>query len=128
MKRITIYRHKDCAKCAKIARVHKFFDWLNRVQTSTDTPKTGPLQLGEIAVEDAQTGEMTKGVEAVRQICRHIPAYAPFLPLLRIPFIARRVEAEVRGCADGRCVIPRDEAPERTIAADTSHHEMHKFS
>ena len=92
MRRIAIYHNKDCVRCRKIARIHKLFDWLDRVQVSTDTPRTGPLQLGEIAVEDLRTGETAKGVDAVRKIVRHIPAYALLLPLLRIPFIARMAD------------------------------------
>jgi hypothetical protein len=116
LKRITIYRHKDCAKCARIARMHRFFDWLHRVETSTEVPGTGPLQLGEIAVEDARTGEITKGVEAVRRICRQIPAYAPLLPLLHLPFVARKVDREVRGCASGAC-SPASEQPREGASA-----------
>ena len=116
VKRITIYRHKDCVKCARIARFHGFFDWLNRVETSADTPKTGPLQLGEIAAEDARTGETKRGVDAVRQIARHIPAYAPFLPLLRVPFIAERVDRQVRGCADGGCDVAGGQSHQKSEA------------
>jgi hypothetical protein len=111
MKRITIYHHKDCAKCRKIARVHKALDWLGRVEISTGTPKTGPLQMGEIAVEDARTGETALGVDAVRAIARQVPAYTPLRPLLCIPAIARRVDQDVRACTDGRCGVPlREEA------------------
>jgi len=105
MKRITIYHNKDCDRCRKIARVHRMFDWLDRVEVSTATPKTGPLHLGEIAVEDHQSGETFKGVNAVRLICRNIPAYTPLRPLLWVPFIARRIEKELQGCTDGRCVV-----------------------
>jgi hypothetical protein len=112
MKRITVYRHKDCARCARIAHFHKLFDWLNRVHSSTDTPLTGPLRLGEIAVEDARTGEVTQGVAAVRKIFRQIPAYWVILPLLYIPFVARRVDQEVRGCADGSCAVSPAKAGE----------------
>lgn len=116
MKRITIYRHKECAKCARIARLHKAFDWWDRVECSTDTPRTGPLRLGEIAVEDARSGEITKGVDAVRQIARQIPAYLPLLPLLRIPYVARKVDQDVRGCADGTCAV----APEPSRSTSTA--------
>jgi hypothetical protein len=46
MNRITLYDHKDCARCRKIARVHKALDWLDRVRISTDIPATGPLKPG----------------------------------------------------------------------------------
>jgi hypothetical protein len=107
--RITIYHHKDCARCRKIARVHKALDWLGRVRISTETPRTGPLELGAIAVEDAHTGETTLGVDAVRRIARQIPAYTPLRPLLHVPFIARKVDRDVRGCHDGGCALPERE-------------------
>jgi hypothetical protein len=106
MKRITIYRHLDCARCAKIARFHKAFDWLGRIKESTETPPSGPLRLGEIAVEDHRNGEITKGVEAVRKVFRQVPAYWPFLPLMYIPAIARKVDADVRGCDGESCAVP----------------------
>ena len=103
--RITIYRHPDCARCAKIARVHRSLDWLGRLRFSTGLPKCGPLRLGEIAVEDTRTEEIAKGVEAVRRIYRQVPAYLPLLPLLWIPPIARWVDRDVRGCEEG-CTVP----------------------
>jgi hypothetical protein len=106
MAAITIHHNKDCARCRKIARVHRFFDWLDRVEVSTADPVTGPLRPGEIAVEDLRTGATYKGVKAVRLIFRQIPAYWPILPLLRVPFVARRVDREVRGCTDGGCGVP----------------------
>lgn len=111
MKRITVFRNKDCVRCRRIARVTRFFDWFNRVEASTDTPVTGPLVPGEIAVLDHRTGETLQGVEAVRLIYRQIPAYWPLLPLLRVPAVARRVDREVRGCADGSCAVPALQRP-----------------
>jgi hypothetical protein len=107
MKRITVYRNKDCARCARIARIHHVFDWLGRVDSSTETPKTGPLVPGEIAVEDARTGETLQGIEAVRLTFRQIPAYWPLLPLTYIPFIAHKIDREVRGCKEGACAVPQ---------------------
>lgn len=106
MKRVTVFHNKDCARCRRIARFHRFFDWLDRVETSTDTPATGPLRLGEIAVLDHKTGETIQGIEAVRKVFRNIPAYIPLLPFLRFPAIARRIDREVRGCSDGSCAMP----------------------
>ena len=121
MKRIILYHHPDCARCRRIARVHRFFDWLGRVQASTAIPPTGPLRLGEIAVEDARTGETIRGVDAVREVFRNIPAYAPLLPLLRIPMVARRVDREVRGCSEGGCSVPGSKAEEDAHRARPGH-------
>jgi hypothetical protein len=103
--RITIYRHPECARCERIARWHHRFDWLSRIRSSTETPPTGPLKLGEIVVERAGSGEILRGVEAVRAIFRQIPAYWPILPALRIPPIAAKIDRDVRGCDDGSCTI-----------------------
>jgi hypothetical protein len=107
MKRMTVFHNKECARCRRIARVHRFFDWFNRVETSTDIPATGPLVPGEIAVLDHKTGQTLQGVEAVRLIYRNVPAYIPLLPFLRFPAIARWIDREVRGCQDGSCTVPR---------------------
>ena len=61
MKRIVIYRHPECKKCARMARLHHLFDWFNRVAVVTTTPRTGPLQMGEIIVEDLATGRFLAG-------------------------------------------------------------------
>lgn len=118
MKQIKIYHHKDCGKCRTIARVHRFFDWLDRLEISTETAPSGPLQPGEIEVEDLRSGETCKGVEAVRRIARQIPAYILFRPLLRVPFIARRVDRSVRGCVDGSCAIRPGELPPEKVIRD----------
>lgn len=102
---IILYHNKDCARCAGMAKVHRFLDWFRRVQVSTAEPKIGPLVPGEIAVEDAQTGEIVQGVEAVRRVARSIPVYAPFRLLLRIPPLARWIDRAVRGCRDGSCDV-----------------------
>jgi hypothetical protein len=111
MKRITVFRHKDCVRCRRIGRVNRFFDWLDRIEFSTDTPATGPLVPGEIAVLDHRTGRTLQGVDAVRLVFRQIPAYWPLLPVLYVPPIARRIDREVRGCADGSCAVPAASAP-----------------
>ena len=113
MKRITLYRHKDCERCRKVSRVHTFFDWFGRVECSTEEAPSGPLKMGEIEVRDHRSGARFKGVEAVRKVARQIPAYWVILPLLYLPPVARRVDAELRGCADGSCALPevRSEVP-----------------
>lgn len=97
---ITIYRHPDCERCARYAAAHKRFDWLNRVQTSTETPPNGPLVKGAICVVDEKTGQCYLGVDAVRRIARDIPLYSLLLPLLYIPALARYADQDARGCSN----------------------------
>jgi hypothetical protein len=99
MKTIRVYRHAQCATCARFARVAHFFDWLNRVDDSTETPRSGPLRLGEVAVEDLSTGRILKGAEGMDLVWRNIPVYAPFRLLLRIPSFRRYLEKNVGGSA-----------------------------
>ena len=106
MKRIALFHNRQCDKCRRIARTHKFFDWLNRIEVRTEEPRTGPLQLGEIAVEDLRTGEITKGVQAVRSIARQIPLYLPLRALSYMPPVAKYLDKQARGCANGSCEIP----------------------
>ena len=106
MKAIRLYRNPDCAKCARYARMHRRFDWLDRLEDSTEIPPTGPLRLGEIAVQDLTTGRLLKGVECFKLLCRHIPAYRLNLLLLYLPPFRRFVEREVGGCADNSCEAP----------------------
>lgn len=105
MQRIILYHHPHCEKCRRMARVHRFFDWFGRVTISTDTPSTGPLVPGAIAVEDARTGQTVLGVKAVRWTYGAIPAYWALIPLLWIPAVARRIDHEVRGCTAWRCEV-----------------------
>jgi len=79
--------------------VARFFDWLDRVDFSTETPKTGPLRLGEVVVEDLSSGRMFKGVEGIEMVWRNIPAYAPLRLLLKIPAFRNLIERNVGGCA-----------------------------
>jgi len=105
MIRIRIYRHPDCPKCARYARVHQALDWLHRVAVSTAAPKTGPLRLGEVVVEKLDDGRVLRGAEAFREICRQIPAYAPFLILLRLPAVRSFAEREMTGCSGETCGV-----------------------
>jgi len=97
MAKIRIYRNPDCARCAKIARFHKRLDWANRVELSVSTPRTGPLALGEIVVEDLSSGEMLVGFDAFAAICRAIPAYFPFRLLFGFHSFRQRVASEISG-------------------------------
>jgi hypothetical protein len=101
MKRIRVYRNRNCARCAKFAKVARFFDWLGRLDHSTEAPKSGsPLRLGEVVVEELSSGRLYRGAEGIDMIWRHIPAYAPFRLLLRVPAFRRYVEKNVNGCDD----------------------------
>ena len=92
MKTILIHRHPDCARCA---RAHHLFDWLDRVEDTTEPPRSGPLRMGEIIVEDLRTGRLHAGAGAFDLICRQIPLYAPARVLLHIPAFRRGVLGEL---------------------------------
>lgn len=106
MRQIRIYRHPDCPKCARYARVHQLLDWLHRVEVSTTTPKSGPLRLGEVVVEKLDDGRILRGAGAFEEICRRIPAYGPFLLLLRLPAVRAFAEREMTGCNGAACGLP----------------------
>ena len=116
MKRITLYRHEDCVRCAKMAKMHMRLDWLRRLECSTDEAPSGPLKMGEIEVRDEHTGATFKGIAAVRQVAKQIPAYWPLLPLLHFPPIAKKIDAMTSGCEDGGCALPKTEAREEEAA------------
>lgn len=105
MSRILIYRHPDCARCARIARVHHLFDLRGHVEDTTATPPTGPLRRGEIVVADRATGTIHAGAAAFDRICRAVPFYAPLRLLLRVPRFRARIERELSGCDDGSCGV-----------------------
>ncbi len=64
-----------------MARTHHFFDWLDRFEDSTEIPATGPLPLGEIAVQELASG--------------HFPKFR------------RYIEREVGGCGESACEVPK---------------------
>lgn len=106
MKKIRLYRHPECQRCAGYARMHHRFDWLDRLEDSTEESPTGPLSLGEIAVQDLSTGVVLKGIDCFRLLCRNIPAYWPVLPITYLPFVRRRIESDIEGCSAGACNTP----------------------
>src|SRR5258708_5121402 len=97
MTRIRIYRNPDCARCEKIARIHKRLDWANRIELSVSPPRTGPLTLGDIVVENLSSGEILIGFDAFAAICRAIPAYFLFRLLVFFRPFRRYVAREISG-------------------------------
>jgi len=85
--------------------MHRFLDWLDHVDASTETPRTGPLRLGEVVVEELGTGRIHRGIEGMELIWRHIPAYAPLRLLAKLPAFRRYIDHEVRGCDGDACGI-----------------------
>ena len=110
MRRIRIYRNPDCPKCARYARLHERLDWFGRIEISTAEPATGPLAMGEVVVEDMESGHILRGAEAAQRIVREIPAYAPFRLLLKIPAVRAAAEREMQGCGSNACSQPRAQA------------------
>ena len=105
MPHIRIYRHPDCARCARLARIHHALDLFGRVESTTQTPPTGALRMGQIVVEDRASGVVESGVGAFRLMTRAIPFYAPGRLLLAFSGFRSFVEREMGGCADGACEI-----------------------
>lgn len=105
MAAIRLYRHPDCAKCARFARLHHRLDWLGRFEDATGVSPMGPLRMGEVVVRDLRSGETRRGAAGFVLLCRQIPAYWPLLPLLRIPALRRRIDRELHGCGDTGCAI-----------------------
>jgi hypothetical protein len=89
-----------------LARIHHKLDWLNVFEDSTSSPTTGALKMGEIAVQDLRSGIIYKGVESFRLLCKQIPAYWPYLLLLKFARFRAYIAREVSGCADDACRIP----------------------
>jgi hypothetical protein len=107
---ITLFRHPDCERCARMARLHHRLDWLNRIKDTTAPPSGhDPPAVGQILVQPEHGGPLLEGVTAVREIFRQIPLYWLCLPLLYLPAIASRVDADARGCA-GHCAVRATEA------------------
>ena len=89
MKAIRVYRNPHCARCARFAKAYHVLDWFGKVDPSTDTPRTGPLRMGEVVVEDLSNGQIHRGADGIELIARNIPASA--LPRLRSRWGSRDV-------------------------------------
>ena len=109
MKAIRLYRHPKCDRCAGYARLHHQLDWLDRFEDTTETPPTGQLRVGEIAVQNLRTGETLKGIACFRLLCKHIPAYWLVVPFTYIRPVRQKIENDVCGCLDGACEVPSSE-------------------
>jgi hypothetical protein len=105
MAAIRLYRHPDCAKYARYARLHHLLDWLGRFEDATGVSPVGPLRRGEVVVQDLRSGTTLRGAAGFALLCRQIPACWPMLPLLWIPPLRRRIERELSGCDDAGCAI-----------------------
>ncbi len=89
---IRLYRNPDCADCAGRAALTRSLDWFGLVEHAARPPAEIQVPMGQIAVQDVQTGQWHRGIDAVRQVCFHIPLYVPFGLLLLIPGVARWFE------------------------------------
>ena len=108
MKTVRVYHNPECAACARYARWHERFDWLDRVETSTRTPSGHPpLRLGEVVVEDLRSHRLLAGADGFERLATQVPAYWPALALLKIPPLRRRVDREMRGACDASCELSR---------------------
>ncbi len=105
MKTVRVYRNPNCPKCARYAAWHDRLDWLDRVETSTATPATGALAMGEVVVEDLSDRTIHQGADGFALLARQVPLYWPLLPLLHVPGLRRRVDRELRGACDTTCEI-----------------------
>mgnify|MGYP000947948468 CR=1 FL=1 len=105
MKVIRLYHNKDCQRCVRLSRILNLLDWRDRVESTSAVPHTGPLRLGEIAIEDLSSGQIFKGHRAFDQLCRNIPLYSPARILLRWQWSRDWLDRSLSGCASGACSI-----------------------
>jgi hypothetical protein len=91
MKKIKLFYNANCGHCARLAERTRKLDWFNNVDLSTETPPSGALPPGEIAVLQYQSGQYHSGPDATRQVCMQIPLYMPYALLLRVPMIKRLI-------------------------------------
>ena len=70
-----------------------------KVIIDKEYPRTGPLRMGEVVVEDLSNGQIHRGADDIELIARNIPAYLPLRLLLKVPGFRRYVSHEVSGNA-----------------------------
>lgn len=97
MTRIRIYCNPDSRECMRHARMYLFFDWLRRIVVSTAVPPGGALAVGEVVVQDLDSGKLVRGALALDCIYRHIPLYMPARLFLRLPPVWRKAEQYMSG-------------------------------
>lgn len=106
MKTLRLYTHPECQRCQRLSRFHARFDWLNRLEHTTETPTCGPLRMGQVIAQDMASGEFMHGHRAMQALCSVIPLYRVFLPLLKLPSIQRsRLDRQLSGCDGGFCKL-----------------------
>ncbi len=95
MKTVRVYRHPDCARCARYAARHRRLDWLDRFEDSTEPPAAGPVRKGRIAIQNLRSGAYFHDAAGFTYLFSQIPAYWPLLLLMWLPPLRRRMEREL---------------------------------
>ncbi len=100
-----LYYNMNCKECEKQANSTSSLDWLHRFEISTDTPPTGELKIGDIAVLDKAKGKIYTGGYASRVICLNIPIYYIIGLLMYLPPIFKLIDKNKVGCNGESCDI-----------------------
>jgi hypothetical protein len=59
--------------------------------------------MGEVVVEDLQSGRILRGAEAFGRVCHEIPMYAAIGALLKLPRFRSYIDRELSGCGGDAC-------------------------
>lgn len=110
MKTIRIHRNAHCGSCARISTVTRALDWLNRTESSTEIPPSGPVPPGRIVVQDLRTGQWFHGAAAIQKVSFNIPAYFLYGLLLYIPALAHKIDRPPENIA---CPLPETSAAQK---------------
>lgn len=105
MKTLRLYTHPDCQRCQRLMRFHSRFDWLGQLEHCIEAPSCGPLRMGQVVGLDLVRGQLLHGHHVMRALCRAIPAYWVFLPLLKLPVVKRHLDHQLSGCEGGACAL-----------------------